>query len=350
MLLKNTFYNLLGLGLPLIVAIGSMPILIHTLGVDRFGVLTLVWAVVSYFGLFDLGMGRALTQQLSVLIAEKKHEDVNPMIFTSLLVLTGLGALAGILMWTGATWGAGKISYSGNVDEIIGSVRWMALAMPFIVVTSGLRGILEAKLEFRVINTIRLPMGIFTFLGPLTVVLWWKNDLVAVTFALTMGRVIACFVHAYYVARVIDGALRYEHYRPSIIKKLLVSGGWMTVSNIVSPLMGYLDRFLIGATISVAAVAYYVTPNEMITKIWIIPGALTAVLLPRFASGTVSDGKVLTELFRNSVAMLFFSIFPLTLFIAVYSAEILNVWVVERPKRQNGEEVQWVQEHCVMLV
>ena len=64
-LLRHTSYNFLGLGLPLVVALFTIPVLVRELGDARFGLLTLIWAVTSYFGLFDLGLGRALTQQLA---------------------------------------------------------------------------------------------------------------------------------------------------------------------------------------------------------------------------------------------------------------------------------------------
>ena len=57
----------------------------------------------------------------------------------------------------------------------------------------------------------------------------------------------------------------------------------MTVSNIVSPLMNSADRFLIGAILSMTAVAYYVTPYEVVTKLWIITEwdrSVTTLLLP----------------------------------------------------------------------
>ncbi|MDP3843864.1 MAG: flippase [Oxalobacteraceae bacterium] len=327
MLIRNTLYNLLGLGLPLLVAIGSMPVLIHSLGDARFGVLTLIWAVVSYFGLFDLGLGRALTQQLSVLIAEKREHDIPPLVYTSFLLLAGLGMFAGVLMWWGATWGAQRIFYNGDTTEIVGSIRVMAVGMPFIVLTSALRGILEAKSAFGIINLIRLPMGIFTFIGPLVVVLWYKNDLAAITVVLTLGRVVACVVHAYYVVRTLPGIFDDRRYSPELVKTLLVSGGWMTVSNIISPLMGYLDRFLIGVTISAAAVAYYVTPNEMMTKLWIIPSALTAVLFPKFALDIASNSSNSAKLFKQAVSLLFLIIYPLTLFCALFSKEILQIWI-----------------------
>ena len=55
----------------------------------------------------------------------------------------------------------------------------------------------------------------------------------------------------------------------------------MTISNILSPIMLFLDRFIMGAVISVTSVAYYATPYEMVTKLGIIPGSLvTALFLP----------------------------------------------------------------------
>ena len=68
-LIRHSTYNLLGLGLPLLIAVFTIPVLIKDLGDARFGLLTLIWAVVGYFGLFDLGLGRAMTQQLAVVFA-----------------------------------------------------------------------------------------------------------------------------------------------------------------------------------------------------------------------------------------------------------------------------------------
>ena len=331
MFIKNTLYNLLGLGLPLLVAIGTMPVLIHALGDARFGILTLVWAVVSYFGLFDLGLGRALTQHLAVLLVDShpdRQKEIPPLIFSSLIILLVLGILAGLLIWCGAEAGVHFLSYKGSKQEIIDSMKMMALAMPFILLTSGLRGILEAKMAFGIINLIRLPMGIYTFLGPLGVLLWYGNDLVAITLALTVGRVVGCFVHAYYAMHLIPDMLQKREYTPHLLKNLLISGGWMTVSNIVSPLMGYLDRFLIGITVSAAAVAYYVTPNEILTKLWIIPGALTAVLFPRFAANLLAQSESI-RLFWRAVLILFVVLFPITLFISIFAREILGIWIGE---------------------
>src|SRR4051812_41537595 len=56
---RNSVLNLLGLVLPLGVAVVAIPPLVRGLGADRFGMLTLAATAIGYFGLFELGLGRA---------------------------------------------------------------------------------------------------------------------------------------------------------------------------------------------------------------------------------------------------------------------------------------------------
>lgn len=326
-LVRHSLYNLLGLGLPLVVAIFCIPILIRELGDTRFGLLTLIWAVVSYFGLFDLGLGRALTQQLAVALAGDDHKDVGPLVATATTLMAGLGILAGLLMALLAPWGVGLIQSVPDQQEAVNAVLFMALAMPAIVLTSGFRGVLEARHAFGIINAIRLPMGLFTFIGPVVVVLYGSTRLDVVTGVLAAGRMVACAVHGWYAWRVLPDDHGRLALRKTLIRPLCVSGGWLTLSNIISPFMGYVDRFIIGGVVSAAAVAHYTTPQEIVTKLWIVPGALTAVLFPAFAADvTKRDGKT-RPLFAKAVHWLFLTLFPVTLFLALFAQEILMVWV-----------------------
>lgn len=327
-LLKHSAYNLLGLGLPLLVAIFTIPVLIRGLGEARFGLLTLIWAVVSYFGLFDLGLGRALTQQLASVFARKEHRKVGPLVGTSMVLIAILGVLAGVLMAASATWGVNLIHDVPDRQEAIDAVYAMALAMPFIVLTSGFRGILEARQAFGIVNLIRLPMGLFTFLGPLVVVLFGEQARIDyIAWVLVAGRVIACAVHAYYAWRVLPIERGPLIWRADLLMPLCVSGGWMTVSNIVGPLMGYLDRFVVGAFASAQAIAYYVTPQELISKLSIVPSALMAVLFPQFAQTSSEFSKATINMIERAASLITALCMPAFVLIALFSSEILTIWI-----------------------
>lgn len=326
-ILRHSAYNLLGLGLPLAVAVFTIPVLIKELGEARFGLLTLIWAVVSYFGLFDLGLGRALTQQLAVVLAKKEYASVGPFAGTATVFMAALGLFAGALMAVAAPWGVSLINAVPDKEEAIRAVYAMAIAMPAIVLTSGFRGILEARNAFGLINLIRVPMGLFTFLGPLLVVLYGQARLDWIAAVLATGRLLACAVHAYYARRELVGVQANWSWQSRLLKPLCVSGGWLTISNVISPFMGYVDRFVIGAIVSASAVAYYATPNELVTKLWIVPGALTAVLFPAFAAQMAQRDQQTWALFKKSLHWLFVVLLPVTVTLCLFAYEILAIWI-----------------------
>ena len=96
--LKNVFINGMGLGGPLIFAVLCIPLLINNLGVERFGILTLMWAVVSYFGLFDLGISRALTIQVAMDMSNGDYSEAGYTSRSGLRLLSFI-SIAAILLF-----------------------------------------------------------------------------------------------------------------------------------------------------------------------------------------------------------------------------------------------------------
>jgi len=91
LLARNTVWNLVGSGAPMVVAVFCMPILIKGLGTDRFGVLTLAWALIGYASLFDLGLGRALTQLVAKKLGAWEEREIPAVAWTSLVLMMLLG-------------------------------------------------------------------------------------------------------------------------------------------------------------------------------------------------------------------------------------------------------------------
>lgn len=327
MVLKNSLYNLLGLGLPLVVAVLAIPELISSLGIEQFGILTIVWAIVSYFGLFDLGLGRAMTQQVAASVAESDFERLGRIVGTSNLLMAVLGFLGAGLLVLAAPLIAQELGQPGDRRSITHAFYWMALAMPAIILTSGYRGILEAMGKFGLVNAIRLPMGIFTYGGPLLVVWSGANGLAPIAAVLCGGRILAALVHAYYAKRALPAAMGSRSIDRSLVGPLLRMGGWLSVSNVVSPLMNYVDRFLIAFAVSASAVAYYATPQELVMRVGIIPTALASVLFPLFASHVAGSGATLFSHVRRYSLLVLAVMLPFTVVFVLLAQPLLELWI-----------------------
>jgi O-antigen/teichoic acid export membrane protein len=342
-LTRNVMWNFAGQVAPLFAAVFSIPILIKGMGVDRFGLLSLAWMVIGYFSLFDFGLGRALIKLVSEKLGAGQSAEVPELVWTALflMALLGVGGTAAMLLVT--DWlvtDALKIPAALQA-EASNSFRLLAWSIPVVIFTTGLRGVLEAYRRFDLVNLARLPMGVLTFLAPLAV-LPFSNRMDVIISVLLGMRIVICIVHVVLCERVVPGLLRRISYSRHLVRPMLGIGGWMSVSNMVSPVMVYMDRFLIGSVLGMAAVAYYVTPYEIITKLLVIPGALAGVLFPMFSASLAGERPQAADLFRRSVRWVFLALFPAVLLITVFAGEGLKVWLSEEFSFNGTAVLQWL--------
>jgi len=178
-------------------------------------------------------------------------------------------------------------------------------------------------------------------LAPL-LILSFSQSLFLVTAVLVIGRLVGCGVHLAVCLRVMP-ALRSE-FSPKYeaIKPLFHFGAWMTVTNVVGPLMVYLDRFIIGAVLSMAAVAYYATPYEMVTKLSIFPGAIVGVLFPAFAATYAGNHDRMVQVFTRGTKYIALMLFPVVLVITAFAHEGLQWWLGNEFARHSTLVLQWL--------
>ena len=238
LLARNTLFNLAGQAAPMLLAFFAIPLLIQGMGTARFGVLTLAWMVIGYLSIADLGVGRALTQILAEKLGAEQEKEIPALTWTALLLMLLLGLGGAVLLWLLTPW---LVRHALSVpqslqNEALYAFSLLALSLPFVISTAALRGILEAQQRFGLVNAVRVPMGIFTFLGPLAV-LPFSSSLVPIVAVLVAGRVVAWLVHLVLCLRVVPALRDRVVVERSLMRPLLRFGSWMTVSNVVSPLM-----------------------------------------------------------------------------------------------------------------
>jgi O-antigen/teichoic acid export membrane protein len=310
------------------VAVVCLPILKRALGTDRLGIISLAWVIVGYFGFFDLGLSRALTKLVAEKLGQKRVEEIPALVWASLWMMAGIGLAGSVTAVLLSRWlvtGPLRVP-QGLQHEALISFYWLSLSIPFVVVTAGLRGALEALQRFRLATAIRIPMSVFTYLGPV-VVLPFSHNLVPIMIALVLGRVAACLAHFWGCFSAWPALRSQRSFHRSCVGPLVRFGGWLTVTNIVAPLLVSCDRFVIGSLISVSAVAYYAVPYEVVTRFNFLAGALVGVLFPAFSTTAESDRNRLVFLYECGVKYIFLALFPVTLVVVAFAPDGLRLWL-----------------------
>ncbi len=138
-------------------------------------------------------------------------------------------------------------------------------------------------------------------------------------------------------------ALRYNFVlQRAVVLPLVQFGGWMTISNIIGPIMAYLDRFLIGALLSISAVAYYTAPFDLVARLTVISVSVTGVLFPAFAVSLAQDPDRTALLFSRGIKYIFLVLFPIILITVAFAPEGLRLWLGAAFAQKSEAVLRWL--------
>ena len=209
--------------------------------------------------------------------------------------------------------------------ETMQAFRLLGISIPFVITNAGLRGLLEAHQRFRLITALRIPMGILTFAGPL-LVLPFSRSLVPVVATLVVGRFILWLAYLLLCLRELP-EIRGFVWDTRMIGTLMRFGGWMTVANIVNPVLVSMDRFIIGAMLPVAMVGFYTAPFEAVNKVWMVPISLTTTVFPACGTLGAERKKELNRLYSRSIKYLFLVLAPISVILFLFAVPITQFWL-----------------------
>ena len=341
---KNTVWNVAGNAFPLVIGAITIPLLFQRLGLERFGILTLLWTIIGYFSLFDFGIGRAITQQIATLSGAGRNAEVPATIKAGLefTILTGILGAA-ILAFAAYPLSHFGLNISLQLQqEVFLSLIIAASGIPLATLSSGLRGALEGYENFQASNMARMFLGAAIFLFPFLSVLINGESLVAIALWLVGARLASCILFTWLVIKLPGGKFWNAKIGKGIRKRLFSFGAWMAITNLLSPLLVNIDRFVIAYLLGAALVAYYTLPFEFLIRLLIFPGALGASLLPNLARENAVDFERYKRTFLNCVKITSLGMFVLCMLAALLAYPLMRFFISEQFASQS-----WLL--CVIL-
>lgn len=328
LLKRNVMLNLAAWGLPAAAALVSIPLLTRGLGAERFGLVAIAWATVGLFSLFDFGLGRALTRLVAERLAAGRDADIPRLVWTMSWVLLGLSgglAVAGLAFATPVATRVLDVPASLH-GEAVGVVMLLAVSIPALAHGVALRGVLEGAQRFGAVNRLRVPLGLVTYLGPLVAIPLGGDARIAVGI-IVLGRIAYWLAHVPLMRIVVPGMHTPVRGSRASLRELLRVGGWISVSNIVSPLIVYVDRLVVAAALPIIASGWYGVAAEVATKQWLFTAALQPVLFSALAAAIVPAPGRAVQLMERATRVTMFGLLPAAVALVLFADPLLRVWM-----------------------
>lgn len=328
-IVKNTGLNLFGLVIPALIGLVTVPVVIHWLGTDRFGLFSIILTVFGYFALFDLGLGRASIKFSAEAMGRGDTGELPRIIWTTVGLQTAFGFIGMVLMIAVTQVLAERVLKipAANLAEAKDALILMALSLPFAIVTPSIRGVLEAGQRFELVNAVKIPTNALIYVLPL-IGAPLGMGLRGIVFLLTASRVVTLFIWFGLAFRVYPVLRRREFLPRKRLRELFSFGGWNALSSFVWFILVSADRFVLGTLRGMTAVGYYAAPAEATGRMNMLPGSLALTLFPAFSAleggGNAERSR---SLYARSLKFTLIFLGPLASGLIALAGFVLRIWL-----------------------
>jgi O-antigen/teichoic acid export membrane protein len=329
-LARNSLYNFVTQILVSVVAFASIPAIVQGLGEEVFGILSIIWMVVGYFSVLDLGVGQASVKFLSEQIARSEYEEANSTIWVSVLVGAIVGGILSLLVLLLIPFLLGQFVTipPALLAETHRSFYWIALAIPFVMLQGAFRAVPMAVQRFDLFNLMLGASGLLQWGGSLLLVLLGKGLFEIALLTLGIRVTGACV--AYWIAHVLFPELSFNRVTKAAqtAKRLVGFGGWLTISQFVSPVARYLDRAFVVSYHSLKMFTFYSVPFEAMSRLQVIPLSLSTTLFPAMSERESIRGEAKSfPLYMRAINLTVVVMLPVSIGLTVFSRQILQLWL-----------------------
>ena len=341
--------SLAGAIIPALVALVAIPGLIHALNAELFGLLSFIWIVFGTFAVLDFGTGRATTKYVAELIAGERAEAIPSLFWTAAAINLGVGVCCGLVLFIGAPWLSAHVVKVPPAlrDTAIVALRITAFALPWVVLGGVFRSALEGLQRFDLSNAVQLPVSALNYIAPLLVARA-GGSLPLVVASVCVMRV-AAVPPMLLLCRSQLPTLGRPHVERRQFRQLLQFGSWLTVSNVVGPLLLSMDRLLVGSILGVSALGLYAPVYELVTRLSLIPGSVMTALFPAFSTLTGGNVADIRAAMRRAQRLLALIMLPVVLIGASFAPLILRLWLGDKHSAASVNAMQMLLVGLLLL-
>ncbi len=345
---RNLAANFLGNAWTSLLALGLVPLYIHFLGIEAYGLIGIFIALTGLLALLDLGLSNTVNRETARLIVrENSSQAMRDLVRTLELPYWGAGALIAAGVVTASPFLAHEwVQPETLAPETVQTAfvimgLSIALQWPLSFYAGGLMGLQRQVL----LNWVNVGMATFRGLGAVGV-LWlvsatpeaffvWQGGVGAAQTALTAALLWKSLPHGSRRAR----------FSRDVLKSVWRFAAGVTGIALVSTILTQADKIILSRMLSLESFGYYVLAGTVALALTRLTAPVYQAIYPRFTNLVeLGAADELAHLYHRSAQLLSVVVLPAAAVITLNSRNILLLWT------QNAETADRAHVLASLLV
>lgn len=305
------------------------PFIVSKIGIDQFGLWSLIFSVVALFGLMDLGFATAANKYMGEFAGSGDHAGRNQVLATLLAIYIGLGLSCLLIVAVIAS----RAGLWFDLDPEM--QRWFTLALWLLGTAVAInlpmnlfKAVLNGSGHMSLVNGIDLVMQLLNA----AVIVWLLNAgygirglVFATTVTMLLGPLLAMLL-AYRLTPALSVSPRY--FSRTRVRELLGFSFYFFISNIAVLVILRIDPVVIKAFLPLSAVAVYAIGAKIAEYAYYLNKQFSNALMPlvaqsRGAGNDATIDRILLDgtRFGMSIAL------PFIVLLFFYADDFILLWM-----------------------
>ena len=307
-----------------------VPLYIHFLGIEAYGLIGIFATLLALFGLLDMGLSGTLNREMARLaVQEDKAQEMRDLVRTLEIPYWLVGLLISVIVivlspFIAYRWvNAEHLSPKSVQTAIMIMGLAVAFQWPISFYSGGLMGLQRQVL----LNVINVVMATFRGLGAV-LILWLVSPTVEAFFS---WQIVVSVVHISLIVFFLWRSLPYAAEPPRFRRDLLLNiwrfAAGMTGITVLVTILTQLDKVILSRMLSLEMFGYYTLASVVAMTLYRFVGPVFSATYPRLTNLVALGAKEeLTLLYHKSAQLVSVLVLPAAVVTALFSKQILLLW------------------------
>lgn len=331
MLRNNVIANFIGRVWPSLLSIVLVPVYLHYLGIEAYGLIGLFVALQALISFLDLGLSATVNREVAFGLklpnAAKKTRDLLrtlEMVYGAVSILIAAGFFFAA-DWLARVWiNSAELSLETVRNAAIVFGVMLALRWPVSLYTGVLQGSERQVLQ----NVLYAAIATLRGIGSAIVVAFLSPTIQAYLFWQMVAALLELIVMAWAAWKTLPLELPHTpRVDFSLLKGVWKYSASISANSLIAALLKQLDRVFIARFLTLQAVGYYTTANVIYSAVELITVPIASAAFPRF-SALIAEGNhaQLAAAYHKTAQYISFVAAPISAVFFFFSREILFIW------------------------
>lgn len=341
MLLRNSLWNLSGSAVPMVVALATVPLLIGALGVEGFGIVTMVGSVIGYFGVLDINLSAGAIKYLAEHHAANDRARFAETFWFGILFYGVLGLLGALGIYFGSELLVARFFEVSPAmrEATITAFQVAAVGFALSQAQNYLLVVPQALQRYDRSAQSEAFFGVLVNLASVAAAMAGAGVV-----GVIVARVAVAVTNLFYLIWLIrrfNLGLAPCWPRRDVRAALTSFSAYAYLSKIASTLHQHADKLIVGAVAGPVALAFYTVPVTLAGRVLGLTYRLSSVIYPR-ASALAGAGRI------NELRPVYLGVMRYVTYINLAALGVVALAGDEFLRRWVGEE--FVQQGFPVLI